>query len=116
MLRDIPLRAKQALFLAAPQADANRAAWLQVQSLKNANCLHHHEGSGSIVSCSRAAVPGVEMSAEHHQFILLVCARNLGDGVVLRVRIVIKIVLYVQLKLHIFLCAQQTGDAVPLFH
>jgi hypothetical protein len=97
MLLHVALRSEQAFFLAAPQADANGAARLDVQRFQDAHGFHHDDGAGAVVGCARARVPGVEMGAEHHEFIFLVRSRKLGNGVVLHGIVVIESVDDVQL-------------------
>ena len=82
MFFHVGARAEQSFFLAAPQGDANSAARLHADGLQNANGFHGDGAAGGVVGGSGAAVPGVEMRAEHDDLAALVGTRNLGDGVV----------------------------------
>ncbi len=81
---------------------------------QDANGFHHDDGSGAVVGGAGAGVPGIEVSAEHDDFIFLVGAGNFGDGVVLHGVIVVEGVGDVQFERDVFLLLQQTGDASPV--
>ena len=72
MLFHITLRAEQAFFFAAPQADADGATGLDVERLQDADGFHHNDAAGAVVGGAGAGVPGIEMRAQHHDFIFLV--------------------------------------------
>jgi hypothetical protein len=90
MMFDVTLRAEQPFFFAAPQADADGAAGLDVERFQDAHGFHHDDGSGAVVGGSGAGVPGIEMRAQHHDFIFLVGAGDFGDGVVLHGIVVVE--------------------------
>ena len=114
MLFDITLRAEQAFFFAAPQADADGAAGLDVERFQNAHGFHHDDGACAVVGRARAGVPGIEVRAEHDDFIFLVGAGNFGDGVVLHGVVVVESVGDVQFEGDVFFLLQQAGDAAPV--
>jgi hypothetical protein len=83
MLLYVALRAKESLFFAGPQGDANGAARLDVKRLQNAHRFHGNDGAGAVVGGSGAGDPAVEMAAQHHDLVfqLRVGAGNLSDGI-----------------------------------
>ena len=109
------LRSEQALFLAAPERDANRAARLHANRLQDARGFHHHGAADRVVRRARGGVPGIEMAAEHHDFIGLVGAGNLRDGVVGRLALRIDAVLDVELERHGRAVGQNARDAAVVF-
>ncbi len=115
VLLHVELRAEQALLFARPQADANRAARLGVDSFQNAHGFHHHDGSRSVVGGAGTGVPRVEMGADHHDFVFLVGAGNFGDGVVLHGVVVVEGVRDVQLDFDVLLLLEQASHSIPLF-
>ena len=90
MMLHVTLRPEQAFFFAAPQTDADGAAGFDVERFQDANRFHHHNGSRAIVGGSRPGVPGIEVCAQHDDFIFLVGAGNFGDDVVLHGVIVVE--------------------------
>ena len=82
VLLHIRLRSEQALFLAAPERDADRAARLDADRLQDADRLHHHRAADGVVGGAGGRVPRIDVAAEHHHFLRLVAAGNLGDHVV----------------------------------
>ena len=114
MMLDVTLRAEQAFFFAAPQADADGAARLDVERFQDADGFHHDDGAGAVVGGSGAGVPGVEVRAQHDDFIFLVGAGNFGDGVVLHGIVVVEGVGDVQFEGDVFLLLQQARDAGPV--
>jgi hypothetical protein len=63
---------------------------------------------GAVVGCARARVPGIEVGAEHHDFVFFVGARNFGDGVVLHGIVVVESVGDVQFeRVTSFFCASR---------
>ena len=110
MRRNVALGAEQSLLLAAPEADADRALRLDSQSLQDAHGLHGHDRSRAVVRRAGAAVPGVEVGAEHDDFALLVRARDLGDRVPLHLVFFDEADLHVELELDVSLLLEQPDD------
>ena len=54
---------------------------LHAARLQNPQRLHHDRRAGGVVGRAGAAVPGVEVRADHHDFIGLVGAGNVRDDV-----------------------------------
>ena len=71
MLLDVGLRSEQPLLFPAPQPDAHGSIHLQIQRFQNAHHFDHHRAARAIVGSARAAVPGIEMRAHHHDFVFL---------------------------------------------
>ena len=115
---EVTVKPEQAFFFAAPQADADGAAGLDVQGFQDANGLHHDNRSGAVIGGSGAGVPGVKMRTEHHDLVFLVFIRagNFGDGVVLHWIIVVKGVIDVQFQGDVFVLLQQSSDARPMLN
>src|SRR5262249_22366766 len=65
-------RAQQALFLAAPESDANCSPRLQVQGLEDANGFHGDRDASPIVGGACAAVPRVHVSSQHDDLLFQV--------------------------------------------
>ncbi len=83
MLGDVGDRAAQALLLAAPQRQANRAPRCHPDRLQDADRLEHHRRANGVVGGAGGGVPRVEVTAQHHHLLRPVAAGNLGDDVVL---------------------------------
>ena len=111
VLVDVRARAVEALLLAGPEADADRAARLHVQGLQDPHDFHRDDRAGAVVRRARAAVPRVEVGADHHDLVLLVGARDLGDRVPLHLVFVDERGLHVELELHGDVAVEQPGDA-----
>ena len=92
VLLDVGERAEQAFLFAAPQRDADRAPRLDADGLQDAGGFHHDRAADRVVGGAGRGVPRIEVAAEHHDFVLLVAAGDLRDGVVgglaLRIRLV----------------------------
>ena len=114
MLFDVSLRTEQSFFFAAPQADANGAARLDVERFQDADGFHHHDRSGAVVGGAGAGVPGVKVRAQHDDFIFLVGAGDFRDGVVLHGIVVVESVGDVQFERDFFFLLQQARDAGPV--
>ena len=76
VLLHVGLRAEQALLFAAPQRQANRPARLDADRLQDADRLHHHRAADGVVGRAGRRVPRVEVTAEHHDLLRLVGARE----------------------------------------
>src|ERR1700678_2352995 len=74
-------RTEQALFFAAPEPDADGAVELQVESLQNAHHLDHDGAARAVIGSARAGMPGVEVSADHHDLAGFAASRNFADDV-----------------------------------
>ena len=83
MLADICRRTEESFLLAGPEPDANRPARLEVQRLEQADRFEHHTRSRPVVGCAGARVPGIEVRADHHHFVLelRIGAGNFADDV-----------------------------------
>ncbi len=114
MLFDVALRAEEAFFFTAPQADADGAAGHDADGFQDADGFHHDDGAGAVVGGAGAGVPGIEVGAEHDDFIFLVGAGDFGDGVVLHEVIVVESVDDVELERDVFFLLQEAGDAGPV--
>ena len=108
------MRTEQSFFFAAPQPDADGAARLDVERFQNADGFHHDNRSGAVVGGARARVPGVEVSAQHDDFVFLVGARDLSDSVVLHGIVVVEGVGDVEFEGDFFFLLQQASDAAPV--
>ena len=82
VLLHVCLRSEEALFLAAPQRDADRAPWLDANRLEYPRGFHHHRAADRVVGGAGCRVPRVEVAAEHDDFVLLVRPGDLGNRVV----------------------------------
>src|ERR1019366_7302465 len=91
VLLDVALRAEQAFFFAAPQADANGAAGLDVEGFQDANGFHHDDGARAVVG-----------------------AGDFGDGVVLHGIVVVEGAGDVPFERDVLFLLQQAGDARPV--
>ena len=87
---------------------------LDVESFQDAHGFHHDDGAGAVVGGAGAGVPGVEVRAEHDDFIFLVGAGNFGDGVVLHGVIVVESVGDVEFEGDILFLLEQASDAGPV--
>src|SRR5581483_3483444 len=96
------------------QSDANGAARPDVESLQNANRLHHDNASRPIVGGAGSGEPGIEMRPEHDDLIFLIAAGNLGNGVVLHGIVIVESVRDIHFQGHFLLLIEQAGDAVPV--
>ena len=81
-------------------------------SFQNAHRFHHHRAAGRVVGGAGAAGPGIEMRAEHDDFVFLVAARQLGDHVEGVLVVVVKLVLDIEFQRHGNLLIDQPGDAI----
>src|SRR5579872_3008930 len=82
MLLDVGLGAEQTFLLPTPERDANGAVQLDVESLENADGFDRDRAARAVVGRARAAMPGIEVSAEHDDLVLVgTRARNLADYV-----------------------------------
>ena len=81
MLRHVSARAEQALLFPAPQAHPDGAVHLETGGFQDAHDFHHHGASRGVVRRARAAVPAIQVRADHHQLILLAPALDLADHV-----------------------------------
>src|ERR1700722_4212293 len=110
----VTLRAQQAFFFTAPQAYADRTPGFEVKRFQDANRFHHDDCSGAVIGGARTCVPGIEMRAQHYEFIFLVGARNFGNGVVLHSIVVVESTGNVEFEGHIFFLLQEPRDAGPV--
>ena len=67
-----------------------------------------------VVRGARGGVPGIEVPAQHHHFVRLVGAGNLGDGVVAGLALRIDVVDDVELHLHVVAVGQQALHAAEI--
>ena len=81
MRLDVGARSEEALFLAAPERQANGSIELEVQRLEDAHHLDHHRAAGAVVGRAGARVPGIEVRPDHHDLVLASAARDLADDV-----------------------------------
>src|SRR5713101_6806419 len=83
VLLHIAVRAKFTLFLPSPECNPDHAPRLYLESIQNPHDFHCHHGPGSIISRPGCRSPRIQMSPEHHQFILDlgVCAGNFCNSV-----------------------------------
>src|SRR5260370_31084130 len=73
--------ANRALFLAAKEYEADRPPRQETSSLNRARRFNHQCGVTSIVECSRAQLPRIQMRAQNHVFIGLPVSTNFTDNV-----------------------------------
>src|SRR6185312_2041313 len=97
MFFDPSSRAVDPFFLATPQSDPDRTPGVQIESLEDAHRFHHHDGAGRVISRAISIMPGIEMGANHHVLVRLVCPTNVAERVVCVQIIREKSVLYVEL-------------------
>ena len=69
MLLHIRARAEQALLFSGPQANAHGAAQPHAGGLEDAHGFQHHTGARAVVGGARSGVPGIEVRANHHDFV-----------------------------------------------
>src|SRR5271167_4580475 len=83
VLLHIAIGAELALYFAGPEADANGAPGLHLESGQDTHDFHGDYAARAIVGCARGRGPGIEVSAEHNDFVfqLGVRAGNFGDGI-----------------------------------
>ena len=115
MLPDVRARSEEALFFAAPEGDADRALRRDPDRLQDPHGFHRRGDAGAVVGRARAAVPRVEVRAEHDDLALLVGARDLGDRVVRVLVLIVERRLEIELELDRFSRVEQTCDAVVVF-
>ncbi len=71
MFLDIGARAEQTFFFTTPQRDANGAIQRQVRGFENADGFHHDGAAGGVIGGAGAAVPRIEVSTEHDDFVFV---------------------------------------------
>ena len=83
VLLHVALGTEKALFFAGPKSDADGAARFDLQSGEDAHDFHGHDGARAVVGGACRGNPGIEMAAEHDDFVfqLGIGAGNFGDGV-----------------------------------
>ena len=111
MLQHVGLRTEQPFFLAAPERDADRATWLDADRLQNARRLHHRRAADRVVGRAGRRLPRIEVTAEHHHFVLLVAAGDFRDRVVRRPAFRIDLVDDVELEIDRGAVGQDARDA-----
>ena len=74
-------RAEQSLFFAGPERHANGASRLRAHRFQDAHGFERHGHARRVVAGVRAGVPGVEVRADHHDFVLEVAAGDLAHEV-----------------------------------
>src|SRR4051812_30247440 len=70
MLRDPRLRSVQSLLLATPEREANRAPRASAHRLEYARGFEDGRRAVGIVGRAGSGVPGVQVSADHHDLVL----------------------------------------------
>ena len=81
MVFDIGDGAEQALLFAAPQGDADGTVQLHIKRFQDAHRLDGHTRSGAVIGRAGAAVPAIEVPADHHHLVFLAAAFDLADDV-----------------------------------
>ncbi len=81
MFLHIGARTQQPFLFAAPQAHADSAVHIHIERFENADGLHHHRAAGRVVGCASAAVPRIQMRAQHDNLVFLSAARNFCNHV-----------------------------------
>ncbi len=78
----VSARAEQAFFFTTPQRDADGAVEREVRGFESADGFDHDSAAGGVICCSGATVPGIEVRAEHDDFIFVLAgAGNFADDV-----------------------------------
>lgn len=112
----VRFRAQQALFFTAPQGDADGAVKGKFQFRQQAHGFNGHGAASRVISGAGAAVPGIQVAAKHHEFVLVrTCARDLADHIEGLFGPAQELGLNVELELHRNLVGDQTGDAIVVF-
>ncbi len=114
VLLDVGVRSVEALLLAAPEREADGAVHFEVERFEDASRFHDHGAAGGVVGGAGAAVPGVEVGAQHDDLVLLAAAGDFGDHVEGIMIAFIDFVLNVELKLDRDFVVDQAGDAVVM--
>ena len=83
MFLDVADGAEVVLLFSRPEGHTNRSPRLDADGLDDACGLHGHRDACAVVRRARAAVPGIQVTAEHHDFRSERGVRpgNLGDDV-----------------------------------
>ena len=74
-------RTVQALFFAGPERDADGSAGMQVERLDDPDGLHRAGGPAGVVGRAGAAVPGIQVPADHHDLVFQIRSGNFRDRV-----------------------------------
>ena len=110
----IGARSEQALLLAGPEGQADGAPRLDAEGLEQAHGLHRRRDPGRVVGRARAAVPGIEVGAEHDDLVGKVAAGQVGDDVGARAVVLAEGGPDVQLQSHRYAVPQQAHDAAEV--
>ena len=81
MLLHVGPGSEYALLLAAPERDPDGPVHFQTQGLQDPYNLKHHSAAGAVVGSSCPGVPGIQMRADHDDFVGFRGAWNLPDYV-----------------------------------
>src|SRR5450432_471559 len=114
---DVAEGAELTLLFAGPQADANGAARLDVQRGENAHHLHGHDGASAVVGRASGGSPGIEMAADHDEFVFEfgIGAGNFGDGIEAVLVVACEFAVDVEFQAHRDAGLEQAIDAAVTF-
>src|ERR1700678_2459554 len=110
----VSARSESPLLFRAPKADANRSARLQPERLQDAHHFEHGRCTCCVVGGTRACVPGIDTTADHHHLIFQISARDLGDYVVTHRVVVIEACGYIYFELNGDSARYEPDNAVVL--
>ena len=115
VLFDVGQRSQEALLFGVPERDADGAARLLPERLDEPRSLHHHGGADGIIGGPGGGVPGIQVPAEHHDFVGLVGAGDFGHHVVGGLALGVDVVDDVELQAHVLAVVEQALDAAVIF-
>ena len=114
VLRHVRLRSEQTLLFAAPQRDAHGPIHFQIQALENPHRFDGYRRAGGIVGGAGTAVPGIQMRAQHHDFVLLAASFDLADHVERIGGRIDELRLNIELQLHGDVVIEQPNYAIVM--
>ena len=107
-------RAEQALLLATPQHEADRATRLGADRHQDARSLHRRRRARAVVGGAARAIPTIDVPADDDVFVGLLRSANVGDHVELRDWALAEVVLHVELDFDRLAFIEQRTDLVEL--
>src|SRR5215471_3831062 len=81
VLGDVGARSEEPLLFTTPERQTYAAIEPQIERLQDAHHLDHDRAPSGVIGRTGAAVPAVQMRADHHYSVALPASRNFRDDI-----------------------------------